>query len=59
MFTYNTQVAEVLDKGLEVQPDIFMSNLLKGFILTKVSRKDVIMFVLENFKAEVISFWNI
>jgi len=58
-FTYNTGVTEMLYKGSEVRPHIFSSNLSKGFVLTKVSRKDVIMFVLKDFKVEVVSFGNI
>ena len=58
-FTYNTGVTEMLYKGSEVWPDVFTSNLSKGFVLTEVSRKDVIVFVLKDFKAEVVSFRNI
>jgi len=58
VFTYNTGVTEMLYKGSEVRPDVFTSNLSKGFVLTKVSRKDMLMFVLKDFKAEVVSFGN-
>ena len=47
------------DKGAEVGPYIVSSNELKGFVLSIVSRQDMIMFVLQDFKSEVRYVRNI
>jgi hypothetical protein len=54
MLAGGTGVAEFLHKGPKVGPDIFPSDYCKGFVLSGMSREDVIMFVLEDLESEVI-----
>ena len=46
--TSRTRFAILLDKFAETGPSIIAANEVDGFILTGVSRKDVIMLVAEN-----------
>ena len=41
-----TRFAVLLDKGAHIQPEIFLSDSGKGFVLSEVSCKDMIMFIL-------------
>jgi hypothetical protein len=54
-----TGVAEFLHKGPEVGPDVFPSDYHEGFVLSGVSREDVVMFVLEDSESEIICIWNV
>ena len=58
-FACDTGLAEFNDEGPEVGPVIFVSNQIKGFALTKVTREDMIMFVLQNLEPKVVSIGNI
>src|SRR5882757_8498380 len=54
-----TGVAEFLDEGPKVGPNIFLSDCPKGFVLSSVSREDVIVIILEDSEVEVINIWDI
>lgn len=53
MFASGTGIAEVFDHCVKVRPYILATNKFYGFVLSKVTRKDVIMIVLDDFKSEV------
>jgi hypothetical protein len=59
MFASGTQVAEVFHKGLEVGPYVISTDEVKGIVLSSMSGQDVIMIVLEDFEAEVISIRDV
>jgi hypothetical protein len=54
LHTGDTGFAEVLDLGPKIRPGILATNKFKGFILTEVARKDVIMLVLEDVDTKVV-----
>jgi hypothetical protein len=43
----------------ELQPGVFPANELEGLVLTKVSRQDMVMLVLEHTEAEIVDVRNI
>jgi hypothetical protein len=55
----NTQFAEDLDMLAELWPGVFPSNELKGLVLTKVSRQDMVMLVLEHTEVEIVDVRNV
>ena len=59
MFASGTQVAEVLHKGSEVGPYVISMDEVEGLVLSGMSGQDVIMIVLEDFEAEVISIRDV
>jgi len=56
LHTSDTGLAELLYVSMEARPGVTVAEC---FVLTKMSSKDVIMIVLENMCAEVISRWYI
>ena len=59
MFASGTGFAEFLHKGAEVWPDIFPVDKLLGFVLSKVAREDVFVFVLKDLEAKIHDIQNI
>jgi hypothetical protein len=59
MFASGTRVAEVLHKGLEVGPYVISTDEVEGLVLSGMSGQDVIVIVLEDFEAEVISIRDV
>ena len=49
-----TRLAVFLDKGAHVQPEVFLPDSGEGFVLSEVSCKDVVMFVLQESESEVV-----
>ena len=47
IYTSCTRLAEVVDEGSESGPHIFVVDYQQSFILTKVSREYIIVFVLK------------
>ena len=47
-------LAVVLDEGAEERPSVVVTDELKGFVLTEVSRDRVVMFVEKDAESEVI-----
>ena len=54
MLAGGTGVAEFLHEGPKVGPDIFLPDYHEGFVLSGMSREDVIMVVLEDSESEVV-----
>jgi hypothetical protein len=52
-------VAELLHKGLKVGPNVFLLDYCEGFVLSGVSREDVVMIVLEDLEVEVVDIQDI
>ena len=48
-----------LDKFTESRPGIVVMDEVNGFILSRVSRKDVVMLVAENTELEVVGVRNV
>ena len=57
LFASGTQVAKLLDKGVEVRPYIITTYCFKCFVLSNMTCKDMIMFVLKDFESEVCGIW--
>ena len=49
-----TRLAVFLDKGAHVRPEVFLPDGGEGFVLSEVSREDVVMFVLQELESEVV-----
>ena len=58
-FASGAGIAEVFDHSLEIRPDILALNEFDGFVLSKVTRQDVIMIVLNDFESEVHRIWYV
>ena len=58
-FASGAGIAEVFDHSLEIRPDILVTNEFDGFVLSEVTRQDVIMIVLNDFELEVRRIWYI
>ena len=58
-FASGAGVAEVFDHSLEIRPDILAMYEFNGFVLSEVTRQDVIMIVLNDFESEVCRIWYI
>ena len=54
-----TRLAIFLDKFMESGPGIIATDEVDGLILTRMSREDMIMLVVEDSEPEVISVGNI
>ena len=52
-FTSGAGVAEVFDHSPEIRPDVLAAYEFNGFVLSKVTRQDVIVIVLNDFESEV------
>ena len=52
-FASGAGIAEVFDHSLEIRPDVFAMDELNGFVLSEVTRQDVIVIVLNDFESEV------
>ena len=52
-FASGAGIAEVFDQSPEIRPDILATNELDGFVLSEVTRQDVIMIILNDFELEV------
>ena len=52
-FASGARVAELLDKSMEVRPNVVMTYCFEGFVLPDMSCKDMIMFILKDFELEV------
>jgi hypothetical protein len=52
-------VAIILNVSSHTWPYIFSANQLQGLVLTKVSRKGVIVLVLQDAQAEVRGVWDV
>ena len=48
-----------LDKFMESGPGMVATDEVNGFILSRVSRKDVVMLVVENMELEVVGVWSV
>ena len=59
MLAGGTGVAEFLHEGPKVGPDIFLLDYCQGFVLSGVSREDVIMVVLEDSESEVVRIGDV
>ena len=44
----------VLNEGLEEWPSVFITDELKGFVLPKVSRDQMVVFVEKNVELEIV-----
>jgi hypothetical protein len=53
------RLAKVLDKLLEVRPDIFAANEFNSLVLAVMSGDDVIMLVFEDSELEIINIGNV
>ena len=58
-FASGAGIAEVFDHSLEIRPDILAMDELNGFVLSKVTRQDVIMIILDDSESEVCRIWYI
>ena len=54
LHTGGAGLAVVLNKGAEEWPSVVVMDKLKGFVLAKVSRDQVVMFVEKDAESEVI-----
>ena len=52
-FASGARVAELLDKSMEVRPNIVVTYCFKSFVLPDMSCKDMFMFILKDFESEV------
>ena len=52
-------IAEVFDHSPEIRPDVLATDELNGFVLSKVTRQDVIVIVLNDFESEVRIIWYV
>ena len=52
-FASGAGVAEVFDHSLEIRPDVLVTDEFNGFVLSEVTRQDVIVIVLNDFESEV------
>ena len=52
-FSSGTGFAEILDKGSEIRPYIFLADFFEGFVLPQMSSKNMVMFVLKDCKLKV------
>ena len=59
MLASGTGVAEFLHEGPKVGPDVFPLDYRKSFVLSGVSREDVIMVILEDSESEVVHVRNV
>ena len=59
MFASGAGIAEVFDHSLEIRPDILATNEFNGFVLSEVTRQNVIMIILNDFESEVHRIWYI
>ena len=51
-FASGAGVAEVFDHSPEIRPDVLATDELNGFVLSEVTRQDVIMIVLDDSGSE-------
>ena len=58
-FASGAGIAEVFDHSPEIRPDILAMNEFNGFVLSEVTRQDVIVIVLNDFESEVHRIWYI
>ena len=58
-FASGAGIAEVFDHSPEIRPDILAMDELNGFVLSKVTRQDVIVIVLNDFESEVRRIWYV
>ena len=56
---FRSGVAEVFDHSPEIRPDVLATYEFNGFVLSKVTRQDVIMIILNDFESEVSRIWYI
>ena len=49
----------MFDHSLEIRPDILVTYEFNGFVLSKVTRQDVIVIVLNDFESEVRRIWYV
>ena len=52
-------IAEVFDHSPEIRPDILATDELDGFVLSEVTRQDVIVILLNDFELEVHRIWYV
>jgi hypothetical protein len=52
-------VAELLHKGLKVGPNVFLLGCCEGFVLSGVSREDVVIIALEDLEVKVVDVQDI
>ena len=52
-FASGAGIAKVFDHSPEIRPDILATNEFDGFVLSEVTRQDVIVIILNDFKSEV------
>ena len=53
VFASGAGIAEVFDHSPEIRPDVLAMDELNGFVLSEVTRQDVIMVVLDDSESEV------
>ena len=58
-FASGAGIAEVFDHSPEIRPDVLATDELNGFVLSEVTRQDVIMIVLDDSESEVRRVWYI
>ena len=49
----------MFDHSPEIRPDILAMNEFDGFVLSEVTRQDVIVIILNDFESEVRRIWYI
>ena len=58
-FSSGAGIAEVFDHSPEIRPDVLAMDELNGFVLSEVTRQDVIVIVLNDFESEVRRIWYV
>ena len=54
LHTGGAGLAIVLNEGVEEWPSVVITDELKGFVLTKVSRDQMVVFVEKNVELEIV-----
>ena len=59
LHTGGAGLALVLNKGAEEWPSVVVTDKLKGFVLAKVSREQMVVFVEKNAESEIIGVGDV